>query len=296
MNRVISMEEKTSLKGMGFIPQRQEGYFACRIVTKDGTTNTNQTKKIAEIAEKYGRGYISYTTRLSIEIPWIEYENIENVIEELKEIGLFNGGTGAKIRPIVPCKGTVCKFGLSDTQELAREMHDKYYEGLRDVALPHKFKMGVGGCPNNCIKPALNDIGIMGQTKPLFDNDLCRGCKKCSVEMSCRVNAAKLENRVLEINSDKCINCGQCISYCNFNAIKPHEEGFKIFLGGKWGKSSKLGEPLEGIFSKDDMMSIVEKCIFYYKENGNKKERFGDMIDRIGFEEVQKTLLETETV
>jgi dissimilatory sulfite reductase (desulfoviridin) alpha/beta subunit len=296
MNSVISMEEKTLLKGMGFVPQRQEGYFACRIVTKDGTTNTNQTKKIAEIAEKYGRGYISYTTRLSIEIPWIKYENIQNVVEELKQLGLSNGGTGAKIRPIVPCKGTVCKFGLSDTQELAREMHVKYYEGLRDVALPHKFKIGVGGCPNNCIKPALNDIGIMGQIKPLFDSDSCRGCKKCSVEISCRVNAAKLENKVLYIDTDKCINCGQCISYCNFNAIKPNEKGFKIFLGGKWGKSSKLGEPLEGIFSKDDMMSIIEKSIFYYKEHGNKKERFGDMIDRIGFEEVQRNLVETETV
>ena len=30
------------------------------------------------------------------------------------------------------------------------------------MALPAKFKIGVGGCPNNCVKPTLNDIGIVG--------------------------------------------------------------------------------------------------------------------------------------
>ena len=32
--------------------------------------------------------------------------------------------------------------------------------------LPHKFKIAVGGCPNNCVKPDLNDLGIIGQRVP----------------------------------------------------------------------------------------------------------------------------------
>ena len=32
--------------------------------------------------------------------------------------------------------------------------------------LPHKFKIAVGGCPNNCVKPDLNDLGIVGQRVP----------------------------------------------------------------------------------------------------------------------------------
>ena len=34
------------------------------------------------------------------------------------------------------------------------------------MALPAKFKIGVGGCPNNCVKPTLNDIGIVGAVLP----------------------------------------------------------------------------------------------------------------------------------
>jgi dissimilatory sulfite reductase (desulfoviridin) alpha/beta subunit len=34
---------------------------------------------------------------------------------------------------------------------------------MRSVTLPHKFKIGVGGCPNSCVKPSLNDVGIEGR-------------------------------------------------------------------------------------------------------------------------------------
>ena len=38
-------------------------------------------------------------------------------------------------------------------------------------------------------------------------------------------------------------------------------------------------------------MSVVEKTILYYKENGNPGERFADTIARIGFENVEKEIL-----
>lgn len=234
----ISADEKKKLKGQGFIPQKDGEHFACRVITEDGCLNTVESKKVSEIAEKYGRGYVSYTVRLTVEIPWIKYEDVENVKRELKEVGLVVGGTGPRVRPIVACKGTVCVFGRLDTQEFARELHQRFYEGYYDVALPHKFKIGIGGCPNNCIKPDLNDFGIMGQ-----------------------------------------------------RMIKADEQGLKLFIGGRWGKKVKRGEPLEGLYSKEETMEIIEKAILYYKENGDPKERFGDMITRIGFEEVAKNLI-----
>ena len=51
--------------------------------------------------------------------------------------------------------------------------------------LPHKFKIAVGGCPNNCVKPNLNDVGIIGQRIPVVDTDMCKGCKKCAIEAVC---------------------------------------------------------------------------------------------------------------
>ena len=66
------------------------------------------------------------------------------------------------MRPVVSCKGTTCQYGLIDTFALSEEIHERFYHGYSSVKLPHKFKIAVGGCPNNCVKPDLNDLGIIG--------------------------------------------------------------------------------------------------------------------------------------
>ena len=49
---------------------------------------------------------------------------------------------------------------------LPQKLYDEYYIGWADIKLPHKFKIGIGGCPNSCVKPALNDFGIEGHRIP----------------------------------------------------------------------------------------------------------------------------------
>lgn len=291
MNTKLTEQEIKILKGQGYILQNDREHFVCRVITVDGSLTPEEGKKIFDIAAKYGKGYASFTTRLTVEIPGIEYEDIPRVRAELKEAGLYAGGTGPRVRPIVSCKGTVCNFGLLDTQDLNRRIHERFYLGWYDVTLPHKFKIGVGGCPNNCIKPNLNDIGIMGQRKPKIYADSCSNCKKCAVETGCRMKAAKVVDGKITIDANKCINCGICIKKCHFNAVQLDQEGVKIFIGGKWGKATRVGSDLDRIFTQEEAMDIIEKAILYYKENGITAERFGEMIDRVGFEEVQKVLL-----
>lgn len=294
MNKKLTEQEIKSLKGQGYILQNDKEHFVCRIVTVDGSLTPEKGRKIFEIADKYGKGYANFTTRLSVEIPGIKYEDINTVRTELKEVGLYAGGTGPRVRPVVPCKGTVCNFGLLDTQELARRIHERFYLGFYSVTLPHKFKIGIGGCPNNCIKPNLNDIGIMGQRKPKINADACSHCKKCSVETSCRMKAAKTIDGQVTIDSDKCKACGLCIKNCPFSAVELDQEGVKVLIGGKWGKATRVGSDLGKIFTQEEAMNIIEKAILYYKENGTAGERFGDMIERIGFEKVQQELLNDE--
>ena len=122
------------------------------------------------------------TTRLTLEIQGVPYDNLDAVFAFLEEAGLETGGTGSKVRPVVSCKGTTCQYGLIDTFELSEKLHQLYYIGYHGVDLPHKFKIAVGGCPNNCVKPNLNDIGIIGQRVPEIDLSRCKGCKKCQVQ------------------------------------------------------------------------------------------------------------------
>ena len=52
-------------------------------------------------------------------------------------------------------------------------------------------------------------------------------------------------------------------------------------------------ENLELIFTEEEeVLSVIEKAICFYRDNGQPGERFADTIGRIGFEAVEKALLE----
>ena len=131
------------------------------------------------------------------------YDKIEEFIAYIGKVGLETGGTGKKIRPVVSCKGTTCQYGLQDTFALSEEIHNRFYKGYRNVTLPHKFKIAVGGCPNNCVKPNLNDVGIIGQCIPNFHKEICKGCKKCIISKNCPMNACEVVDKKLKIDEDK---------------------------------------------------------------------------------------------
>lgn len=91
------------------------------------------------------------------------------------------------------------------------------------------------------------------------------------------------------------IHCGRCVGKCPFHAIENYTTGYKICIGGRWGKQVATGKPLEKIFTdKEEVLNVVEKAILLFREQGNTGERFADTINRIGFDEVQRQLLSDE--
>lgn len=49
--------------------QVQKGYFSMRLRVVGGRLSAEQLKKIYEVANKYGRGYVHLTARQGVEIP-----------------------------------------------------------------------------------------------------------------------------------------------------------------------------------------------------------------------------------
>lgn len=289
----LSAEDITRVKGMGFLMDKRTGNtFNARVLTRNGKITTAESRAIADAADKFGSGEIAMTSRMCIEVQGIPFEKIDSFCEFLGQHGLEVGGTGPKVRPVVSCKGTTCQYGLIDTFGLAEEIHNRFYKGWHDTKLPHKFKIGVGGCPNNCIKPDLNDLGIVGQRVPEVDLEKCRGCKKCQIEAGCPIKHAKVVDGKICIDTNICNHCGRCVGKCPFGAIENSVNGYRVYIGGRWGKQVARGQSLEKIFTdREEVLAVIEKALILFRDEGVAGERFADTINRLGFDYVQSKLI-----
>ena len=284
-----------SLKGEGYLHNRGNESFSARIIPVGGSLSAEQTIAVGEAARKYGGSKVCFTSRMTVELPYIPYENIDAFKKFINEAGLGTGGTGAKVRPIVSCKGSTCVFGLYDTNALNLEIHKRFYEGYRNVSLPHKFKIASGGCPNNCIKPELNDFGIVGQKVPILNKEICRKCTVCNAEKACPLHSIERTGTNTPcIETAVCNNCGRCIKACPFGAITAEETRFKVFLGGRWGKQIRIGSAMNALFGEEEVLSLIEKALLLFKDEGVKGERFASVIESLGMSEVERRLLSDE--
>ena len=291
----LSPEDIKRVKALGFLHHKGTNKFNGRIITRNGRITTEEAEAINRAAKLYGDGHMMFTTRLTLEVSGIDYNDIEAFRAEVGKAGLETGGTGSKVRPVVSCKGTTCQYGLYDTYALSEEIHHRFFKGYANVSLPHKFKIAVGGCPNNCVKPNLNDLGIIGARAPGYDPSKCRGCKKCQLEAACPIKAARLVDGKLAIDPEACNSCGRCVTKCPFHCNDQDVYGWRIFVGGRWGKKVAHGQRLDKFFTdKNEVLDVVEKAILLFRDQGKSGERFADTIQRIGFERAQELLLGDE--
>lgn len=288
---MLTNEQITSVKARGFLRNRGTDCFSGRVVTVAGLFTPDQLHTIATCAEQFGNGKVIFTARLTAEIVGIPFDKIPEAEAFMAARGLHFGGTGAKVRPVTACKGTTCVYGNIDTQKMAKAIFDKFYIGMSHVKLPHKFKIGVGGCPNSCMKPSLNDVGVEGCKAFSFDPTLCHGCKKCLPAEKCPSKAFSVADGKAVLQENKCTKCGVCVGHCPFGAIPKEADAVcRIFVGGTWGKTQRMGTLLSGTYAPDEVLEVIEKVMLWYKENGYEKERLGATIDRLGIDQLEAAL------
>ncbi|MDO8536236.1 MAG: hypothetical protein Q7S30_04430 [Candidatus Omnitrophota bacterium] len=58
--------------------------------------------------------------------------------------------------------------------------------------------------------------------------------------------------------------------------------GYAIYLGGCGGKTPKNGFKLDRIFTGDEVVTVVEKVIKFFKENAKPRQRLALLIDEVG--------------
>ncbi len=274
-----------ALKKGGFMRQKQKGCFSLRIAVVGGHLTASQLAKLSEVAEKYGQGYVHLTSRQGLEIPFIHFEDIEKVREELESGDVQMGVCGPRVRTVTACQGNaICPSGCIDSYQIGQQLHERYY--ARE--LPHKFKFGVTGCQNNCLKAEENDVGIKGGYILTYDQEDCIDCGVCL--KACRQGALYQDGDKIGIDHAKCNNCGRCVKACPTQAWKG-ESGYIVTFGGLFGNQIYRGEEkLPIIKDQETLFRVCDAAIDWFEQHANPGERFRLALNRVGEEEFTKQI------
>ena len=296
------------LKKNAFRVSKVRGETASRVRMPGGYIDAESMKRISEIADKYGNGSIFITNRQGVEIPGIKITDMDAVNKEIQLIIDHEGTNQDKrdtgyaasgTRNVVACPGKrLCPFGNYDTIEFARKMEKQIFPNNLH------FKVAFTGCSNDCAKVRMNDFGIMGMTEPQYNPDRCvtceacvKGCKQKSVE------ALRVVNGKIERNTEKCIGCGVCITVCPTRAwTRSKEKYYRLVLLGRTGKKNpRLAEDFIKWVDEDSILKIVKNAYAYVERYidtnaPDGKEHVGYIVDRTGFEEFYKWIMEGVTL
>lgn len=296
------------LKKNAFRVSKVRGETASRVRMPGGYIDAESMKRISEIADKYGNGSIFITNRQGVEIPGIKITDMDAVNKEIQLIIDHEGTNQEKrdtgyaasgTRNVVACPGKrLCPFGNYDTTEFARKMEKQIFPNNLH------FKVAFTGCSNDCAKVRMNDFGIMGMTEPQYNPDRCvtceacvKGCKQKSVE------ALRVVNGKIERNTEKCIGCGVCITVCPTRAwTRSKEKYYRLVLLGRTGKKNpRLAEDFIKWVDEDSILKIVKNAYAYVERYidtnaPDGKEHVGYIVDRTGFEEFYKWVMEGVTL
>ena len=102
------------------------------------------------------------------------------------------------------------------------------------------------------------------------------------MENACPIQVAKVEEGKIRIDENACNHCGRCIGKCPFKAVEDSIPGYRIYIGGRWGKKVAQGRYLDKVFTdKEEVLSVVEKAILLFREPGITGERFADTVARL---------------
>jgi len=267
------------LKKGGFMKQKQKGFGSLRLAVVGGNLTAEQIKTVSEVAEKYGRGYVHMTSRQGIEIPFINVEQLSEVKEALAAGGVKTGVCGPRVRTVTACQGSeICPSGCIDTYTLAKELDERYF----GRELPHKFKFGVTGCQNNCLKAEENDVGIKGGMEVEYKESACIGCGVCI--KACRTGALSMEDGKVVLDASKCNKCARCVKSCPTDAWEGRP-GYIVSFGGTFGNFVYKGEELLPIIKdKETLFRVTDAAIAYFEENAKPSERFRKTLERLGDE------------
>jgi sulfite reductase (ferredoxin) len=151
----------------GTYAQRQEGVQMQRIKIPGGVLSADQLIRLADAADRFGSGFLHFTTREDAQIYYVKLEEIPDLLRFLAEAGITSReACGNTVRNITACyragtSATEAFNVLPYSQALFRYLvRNKYNQNLG-----RKFKITFEGCSDDHSGLRIHDIGLWAVTK-----------------------------------------------------------------------------------------------------------------------------------
>lgn len=148
------------------------------------------------------------------------------------------------------------------------------------LKMHHEFRVSLSCCPNACSRPQIVDFGLIGAKGPKVTEEDCTQCGACLE--ACQEKAIRFEESAESptIEFKKCLYCGQCLTACPTGTLQEDTQGFRLLVGGKLGRHPQLGKDLGQIYSKDEMLNVLNHYLDFYRAHSQKGERLGELLNR----------------
>jgi nitrite reductase (NADH) large subunit len=135
---------------------QRDGTFSVVPQMKGGVTNSDQLRRIADVADKYAIPMIKLTGGQRIDLLGVRKEDLPAVWGDLDMPSGY--AYGKSFRTVKTCVGSdFCRFGVGDSTALGIAIEERY----KGLASPAKMKLAVTGCPRNCAESLCKDLGVV---------------------------------------------------------------------------------------------------------------------------------------
>lgn len=143
------------------ILQRDGETYAITTRLVGGVMDIATAHCIADAAEKFGVKSLKVTGAQRLALFGIREEDIDPLYAALQLSP--RAGMALCQQYIKVCPGkSFCSRGQQDTLSFARKLEERLYPFPKMTA---KVKIGIAGCFNSCVEPAIKDIGLIGLPK-----------------------------------------------------------------------------------------------------------------------------------
>jgi sulfite reductase (ferredoxin) len=146
-------------------PQHQDGYSTVEIFLPLGDISSDQMRALANVCDKYVDNTIRTTVSQNLLVRWVSNADLPAFYQELVNLRLHETGA-ARLRDVTACPGTdSCKLGISASRGLAAVLHEKFSNGMSDLADRDDLKIKISGCFNSCGQHHIADFGFFGSVQ-----------------------------------------------------------------------------------------------------------------------------------